>query len=248
MVRGFSGAEKLAYSEQVREYVRDHGSRTFHSFVGCPPVIFFRIGQVLQAGKAFRGGNMSLEDFQEILQCAENFFRGWDPEQATYPTAELEWVHLAEAFRHACLLRTLRFPDTFAVPCTDPAIQESVTGILDVCAKIPRDSVFYKRLLLPLFLASADTSSPHQMHYAGWCVNEIKHATGFQHPALTDILTRVWEQRQNNGYGWVNVPWMEFVSSPCILIFLHQLTSLDMPGDTQIATRVSLLLSCRYRC
>lgn len=212
MVRGFSGAEKLTYSEEVREFVRDYGSRAFHSFVGCPPVVFFRIGQVLQSAKACLSGDLPLQDFQQVLQDAENFLRGWDPEQATYPTAEPEWVHLAEAFRHACLLRILRFPDTFAVPCSDPGIKESVSAILDVCAKIPRDSVFYKRLLLPLFLAGADTISPHQMHYAGWCVNEIKHATGFQHPAMTNVLTRVWEQRQSPACKWVNVPWMEFVS------------------------------------
>ncbi|SPO06752.1 uncharacterized protein DNG_09446 [Cephalotrichum gorgonifer] len=213
LLRGFSGAEKLTYPEEVREFVRDHGSRAFHSFIGCPPVIFSRIGQVLQAGKGFLAGTLSLTDFQQILRSAENFFRGWDPEQATYPTEDPEWGQLAEAFRHACLLRILRFPDAFAVSCNDPTIQTSVSAILDVCAKMPRDSVFYKRLLFPVFLAGADTSSPHQMHYAGWCVNEIKHSTKFQHPAMTDMLTRVWEQRQNSGSGMMNVPWMEFTCS-----------------------------------
>lgn len=211
MVRGFSGAEKLAYSDDVREYVRDHGSRSLHSLIGCPPVIFFRIGQVLQAGKSFLAGTLDQLEFKKVLGNAENFLRGWDPEQATYPSQHPEWVQLADAFRHSCLLRVLRFPDAFSTPCTDPTIAASVSAILDVCATIPRDSVFFKRLLFPLFLAGADTSSPNQMHYASLCVDDIKHSTGFQHPAMTDMLTRVWKERRANSRGWTNVPWMEFV-------------------------------------
>lgn len=216
MMRGFSGAEKLAYSEDVRECVRDHGSRTIHTLVGCPPVIFHRIGQVLEAGKSYLGGDLPLEQFRELLTKAEKFFLRWDPDQAIYPTGHQEWKHLAEAYRHACLLRVLRFPDPFAISCDDPRIKDSVTAILDVCVAIPRDTVFYKRLLFPLFLAGADTSSPHQMHYASWCVGEIKHSTGFQHPALTDVLTKVWEERRTNPNGLSNVPWMEFV---CLATF-----------------------------
>ncbi|KAM5376348.1 hypothetical protein ACJZ2D_005570 [Fusarium nematophilum] len=213
MLRGFSGAEKLAYSEEVRKCVRDHGSLSLHTLVGCPPVIFYRIGQVLEAGKAFLEGTLSLDHFQAVLDEAERFFRGWDPEQAVYPTGHQEWRQLAEAYRHACLLRVMRFPDAFAISCEDPRIKASVAAILDVCAAIPRDTVFYKRLLFPLFLAGADTASPHQMHYASWCVGEIKHATGFQHPAMTELLTKVWEERRTNPNGWSNVPWMEFTCS-----------------------------------
>ncbi|KAK7419469.1 hypothetical protein QQZ08_010839 [Neonectria magnoliae] len=212
MLRGFSGAEKLAYSDEVRKCVRDHGSLSLHTLVGCPPVIFHRIGQVLQAGKMYLKGSLQLDQFRLVLDDAERFLRGWDPNQAVYPTGHPEWKHLAEAYRHACLLRVLRFPDPFALSCEDDRIKASVTAILDVCAAVPRDSVFYKRLLFPLFLAGADTSSLHQTHYASWCVGEIKHATGFQHPAMTEMLTKVWEERQANRNGWSNVPWMEFVS------------------------------------
>ncbi|RSL49336.1 hypothetical protein CEP51_015505 [Fusarium floridanum] len=213
MLRGFSGAEKLSYSEDVRRCVRDHGSLSLHTLVGCPPVIFHRIGQVLEAGKAFRAGDLPIDQFQALLDEAEKFFRGWDPDQAVYPTGHQEWKHLAEAYRHSCLLRVLRFPDPFAMSCEDSRIKASVAAIFDVCAAMPRDTVFYKRLLFPLFLAGADTSSPHQMHYASWCVGEIKHATGFQHPAMTEMLTKVWEERRTNPHGWSNVPWMEFTCS-----------------------------------
>ncbi|KAF4971123.1 hypothetical protein FSARC_1956 [Fusarium sarcochroum] len=211
MLRGFSGAEKLTYRESVRECVRDHGSLSLHTLVGCPPIIFYKIGQVLEAGKSFRAGDLSLEVFQQLLDGAEQFFRGWDSDQAVYPTRHQEWRHLAEAYRHACLLRVMRFPDAFTVSCNDPRIKASVAAVLDICAVMPRDSVFYKRLLFPLFLAGADTCSPHQMHYASWCISEIKHATGFQHPAMTEVLTKVWEERRTNPHGWSNVPWMEFI-------------------------------------
>ncbi|KAF5625606.1 galactoside o-acetyltransferase [Fusarium sp. NRRL 52700] len=83
MIRGFSGAEKLSYSSEVRECVRDHGSLSLHTLVGCPPVIFFKIGQVLEAGKAYLAGDLPIEQFEQLLDGAEKFFRGWDPDQAT---------------------------------------------------------------------------------------------------------------------------------------------------------------------
>ncbi|UZP45268.1 hypothetical protein NXS19_013080 [Fusarium pseudograminearum] len=213
MLRGFSGAEKLSYPEDVRECVRDHGSLSLHTLVGCPPVIFFKIGQVLEAGKSYRAGDLSLEPFKKLLDSTERFLRGWDPEQAVYPTAHQEWRQLAEAYRHACLLRIMRFPDPFAIPCDDPRIKASVTTILDICATMPYDSVFYKRLLFPLFLAGADTCSPHQMHYASLCIDSIKRSTGFQHLAMTDVLAKVWDERRTNLHGWPNVPWMEYTCS-----------------------------------
>ncbi|CEI39904.1 hypothetical protein FVEN_g2177 [Fusarium venenatum] len=213
MLRGFSGAEKLSYSEDVRECVRDHGSLSLHTLVGCPPVIFFKIGQVLEGGKSYLAGDLTLQQFEKLLDSAEKFLRGWDPEQAVYPTAHREWRQLAEAYRHACLLRIMRFPDTFAVSCDDSRIKESVTTILDICAVMPSDSVFYKRLLFPLFLAGADTCSPHQMHYASLCIDNIKRSTGFQHPAMMEVLSKVWEGRRTNPHGWSNVPWMEYTCS-----------------------------------
>ncbi|PCD29819.1 hypothetical protein FGRA07_10823 [Fusarium graminearum] len=210
MLRGFSGAEKLSYPEDVRECVRDHGSLSLHTLVGCPPVIFSKIGQALEGGKSYRAGDLPLEKFEKLLDSAEKFLRGWDPEQAVYPTAHQEWRQLAEAYRHACLLRILRFPDPFAVSCDDSRIKASVTAILDICATMPSNSVFYKRLLFPLFLAGADNCSPHQTHYISLCIDNIKSSTGFQHLAMTEVLAKVWEARRTNPHGWSNVPWMEY--------------------------------------
>lgn len=213
-MRGFSGAEKLAYSIEVHEYVRDHGNRIFHSFIGCPPSLFFHISQVLHAGKIYRAKQLSVDAFQVVLDKAANFFFFWDPEQETYPTAAPEWALLAEAFRHACILRVLRFPDPFATACTDPAVQTSAAAILDICARMSRNgsSVYFKRLLFPLFLAGAETASPHQVHYVNMCIDEIKLATGFQYPAMTEMLEQVWDERRKSDNDKANVPWMEFVS------------------------------------
>ncbi|RGP78952.1 hypothetical protein FLONG3_2857 [Fusarium longipes] len=213
VLRGFSGAEKLSYLEDVRECVRDHGSLSLQTLVGCPSAIFIKIGQVLESGKSYVAGNLPLETFQKLLDNAEMFLRDWVSGQAVYPTAHSEWRQLAEAYRHACLLRIVRFPDPFAISCDDPRIKTSVVAILDICASMPPDSVFYKRLLFPLFLAGADTCSTHQMHYSSLCMNGIKRSTGFQHPAMTEVLAKVWEGRRTNAHGWSNVPWMEFTCS-----------------------------------
>ena len=236
MLRGFSGAEKLAYSEDVRQCVRDYGSHDFQLLVGCPPIIFHRIGQVLEAGKAFLAGDLVLDEFQAQLDDAEEFFHSWDASSAIYPTEHKEWIQLAEAYRHTCILRILRFPDAFAISCDDPRIKAPASAILDICASIPRDSVFYKHLLFPLFLAGVDTSSPHQIHYASWCIGEIKHATGFQHPAMTDLLTSVWDERRTNSFGWANVPWMEFVShlKPSLAFLRRQLDVDDLQTCSEL--------------
>ncbi|CAH0024630.1 unnamed protein product [Clonostachys rhizophaga] len=213
MLRGFSGAEKLSYSQDIRRCVRDHGSLSLHTLVGCPASLFYAIGQVLAAGKASLAGELSFEKFKQVLDDAERFFRSWDPEQVIYPTGHAEWKHLAEAYRHACLLRIMRFPDPYLLSCNDPRIKESVAAILDVCSLVPRDSVFFKRLLFPIFLAGANTSSPHQIHYAKWCISGIKTATGFQHPALTKVLASVWNERKANPFSLIDVCWMDFTCS-----------------------------------
>lgn len=247
MLQGFCGAERLSYSEDVRECVRDHGSLSLHTLVGCPPVIFFKISQVLEAGKAYITGDLPLEKFEKLLDGTERFLRGWDPEQAVYPTAHREWRQLAEAYRHACLLRIMRFPDTFAIQCDDSRIKTSVAAILDICAAMPRDSVFYKRLIFPLFLAGADTSSPHQMHYVSLCIDDIKKSTGFRHTAMTEVLSKVWEERRTNSHSQSNVPWMEFVSPPNYFMVIITNTNqfADLFRVFAIATCLLILLTGR---
>lgn len=180
--------------------------------IGCPPDIFHCIGQVLEAAKSHLAGSCSATDVKGVLDSAETFLRSWDPGTAVYPTNDKAWGLLATAFRHACLLRIMRWPDTFSIPCDDDRIKASVSAILDACAAVPKTSPCHKRLLFPLFLAAADTSSPHQKHYVEMAIGQIKESTGFPHHAMTELLERVWEEREANTQGWINVPWMEFVS------------------------------------
>ncbi|KKY22017.1 putative galactoside o-acetyltransferase [Diplodia seriata] len=210
-LRGFSGAEKIAYSDSVRRCILDAHDGSLETLVGCPSEIFFEIGKVLTAGKEHFNGTLAMEDFQPILDASEAYLRSWSPELASFPTPDPEWRLLADAYRHASILRVLRFPEPLkSCPPEEPVIKESVAAILDVAARIPMDSPFYKRLLFPLFLAGAETTSPHQYHYVQLCISEIKRSTGFQHQAMTDLLKKVWEVRPKNPEGWRNVSWTEW--------------------------------------
>lgn len=213
MLRGFSGAEKLKYPPEVRSCVRDHWSFGLYMMIGIPPDLFHCIGTVLEAARLHLAGDLALDDFQAQLNEAEVFLRAWDPEAVVYPTNDAEWKLLATAFRHACLLRVMRWPDTFATSCDEPKIQESVAGILDACASMTKDHPCHKRLLFPLFMAGADTNSPHQKHYVELAIEQIKACTGFPHPEMTKLLKTVWDERRTNPRGLINCPWMDFTCS-----------------------------------
>lgn len=197
----------------MRKCVIENGRVSLHTLVGCPPSIFQRIGTVLEGAKSWLAGSMANTEFHSMLRDADTFLRELDLDDAEYPTQHPEWRQLAEAYRHACLLRVMRWPDTFAVPCEDARIKASVGAILDARANIAASSPFSKRMLFPLFLAAADTTVPHQLHYAAISINEIRRSTGFEHPAMKTVLEHVWEERKSKTRGWRNVPWMEFVSS-----------------------------------
>ncbi|OJD37539.1 phytanoyl-dioxygenase family protein [Diplodia corticola] len=218
-LRGFSGPEKMAYSDEVRRCILDARGGSLETLVGCPAEIFFEIGKVLTVGKEHVNGTVSMEDFRPVLDASEAYLRSWDPDRASFPTPAPEWKLLADAYRHASILRVLRFPEPLAsYPADEPVIRESVAAILDVAAKMAMDSPFYKRLLFPLFLAGAETSSPHQYHYVQLCIGEIKKATGFQHQAMTDLLKKVWEVRQESPQRRRNVSWTEWTCSSALKV------------------------------
>ncbi|OGM46144.1 hypothetical protein ABOM_004899 [Aspergillus bombycis] len=213
VLRGFSGAEKLAYSDDVRRCIVEAEHFNLEILVGCPVELFYEIGCVLTAGKQYLDGKLSRDDFQDLLNDAEQFFRAWDPDSAAFPGEDPEWIQLAEAYRHVCIIRVLRFPNTWAVPCEDRRIQSSVRAILDASAGISAGSTWFKRLLFPLFIAGAETSIPHQKRYVEFCMREIKRSTGFPHPAMNELLSRVWGERQRQADKSGNIPWMEFTCS-----------------------------------
>ncbi|KAE8152346.1 fungal-specific transcription factor domain-containing protein [Aspergillus avenaceus] len=213
VLRGFSGAEKLSYHQTVREQVFRAEYFNLETLVGCPVDFFYSIGTVLETAKNHMNGIVSLDDFQTVLSNAKRFFQSWNADDSVYPSNDPMWKVLAEAYRHVCIIRILRFPDTCAIPCSAVEIQTSVAAILDVAAEIPTDSPWFKRLVFPPFMAGTETAVPHQRGYVDLCMNEIKRTTGFQHLAIRDILTKVWDARRGQLNMAVNVPWMEFTCS-----------------------------------
>jgi len=228
ILRGFTGAEKLAFSPDVRQYILEAEDFSLETIVGCPAELFHAIGIVLDAGRRYLAKELDQGAFEDILGAVETQLRQCDLNQDIYPTSDPEWRLLAEAYRHACILRVLRFPDAFATPCTDPRIQESVHCIFEACAQIPWSSPLYRRLLFPIFMAAADTTSLHQQHYARLCIEEIQRTTRFTQPAVMDILNMVWQERAaqiQSPNGLANVPWMEYVRSHQQPLFsVHLLT------------------------
>ena len=70
-----------------------------------------------------------------------------------------------------------------------------------------------KRLLFPVFVAGAETESPHQQQYALMCLENIKEMTGSSYRrSVFPVLNQTWEDRQKSD-STRNVPWFEYVSS-----------------------------------
>ncbi|KAL5416218.1 hypothetical protein PMIN06_002146 [Paraphaeosphaeria minitans] len=212
LLRGFSGAEKLAFPQGVRRFVADSAESTINSLVGCPAEVFLAVGDTLALGKNYLAQELEERDFQTSLDSILLQLQNWDPLAGHYSNTDPEWTHLAEAYRHMAILRVLRFPDPFATPCSDSRIRASVDAILDATTLISRRSPYFKRLLFPLFVAGAETASPHQQQYVVMCVENIKNMTGVTYHSVTELLEKTWKDRRASD-GSRNVPWHEYTCS-----------------------------------
>ena len=210
-MRGMSGAEKLAFPPAVRQHVSEANGFDLEMLTGCPKSIFEILGQVLFYDKSWLAGDITIDEFKLKLDQARRTLEGWNALQQTYPNSSSEWLLIADAYRHAALLRVLRFPDPFEVPCTDEAIRRSVNRILDISAQVSWKSTYYRLLLYPMFIAGTDAEFSHQHHYVQVCLEKITRSTGFLQPAILQLLEAVWNQRAESD-GIQNVPWVEFVS------------------------------------
>ena len=183
------------------------------SVVGCPKPIFLSIAIAMKKAKEFKLERASRSSLSETLDNCEGQLRSWNAGSHTYPSENPGWPHLAEAFRHACILRVRRWHNTWGT-ANDSKIQASVSAILNACSAITSTSPLLKRLLLPLFMAGADSLSSHQRHYILIRINEIRNETAFKNPAVMGLLEKVWIARgQQDDNDQTNIPWMEFVSS-----------------------------------
>ncbi|RAL07880.1 uncharacterized protein BO97DRAFT_428920 [Aspergillus homomorphus CBS 101889] len=201
LLRGFSGAEKLAYDEDVHRCVLQFDHFNLESMFGCPVDLFYRISRILSSAKHYLAGALSFYNFEQTLAEAERFFRTWvakdsietdpapSPSTSLFPPSTLtdEWKALAEAYRHACIIRVLRFPDTRLIPCEDPTIEASVVGILDAAASIATESPLVQAVAVPA------------LHCRRRNVRAASAA--------------VWEEIAQQVDESKNVPWMEYTCS-----------------------------------
>ena len=228
LLRGFSGAEKLAFPKNVRQYVATTASSTLTSLVGCPVEVFTAISDTLALGKKYRAGHLDHEEFQTSVDETLHRLHEWDPAAGLYPNEDPEWTHLAEAYRHMAIQRVSRFPDSFKIPCTHHRIRVSVEAILDASTRVPRRSQYFKRLLFPLFMAAAETESPQQQQYVVMCVEHISEMSGIIYHSITELLEKTWEDRRNSD-GLRNVPWQEYVRISIHLLYITLIRNRHAP-------------------
>lgn len=138
----------------------------------------------------------------------------WRFTNDTYPNDDPHWRAVAEAFRHACILHTLRLLDV-SQPAETPVIQKSVTAILDAVAEIPPDYYLLELLVMPLFMAGTDALSPYSRHYVLLRLDHITARAGFANQLPYKLLHKVWDARANQlKKDHSNIPWMSFVRYP----------------------------------
>ena len=214
LLRGMSGAEKLAFPPAVRDDVSEANGFELELLTGCPKSVFKILGHVFTYGKSWLAGETTTEEFDTVLDYSRHALTQWNASQETYPNSHPDWLLLADAYRHTALLRIWRLPDAFLLPCTDKNVRLSVQRILDISAQLTWDSPYYKCMLFPMFIAGADAEFAYQQHYVQLCLERITRATGFHQPALLQLLKDVWHQRAQSD-GTQNVPWMEYVSQAC---------------------------------
>jgi hypothetical protein len=211
LLRGLSGAEKLAFPPSVRNHVSESNTFELEAFTGCPKSIFELLGRVLTNGKSWLASESTTESFKAALDRAEATLRRWDPSHEIYPSVDPAWPLLADAYRHMALLRIVRFPDGFRLLDDKRIVMPSVRQILDSSAQLTWSSAFYKRMLVPLFFAGAESTTQYEIHYIQVSLEQMTPKTGFKQPALLQLLQRVWQERATSD-GSRNVPWTEYVS------------------------------------
>jgi len=179
---------------------------------GCPREIFLVIGRVLDKAKEYKNGWTTDGDFRSTLLLANRDLYSWNPRDKTYPSADPRWLKVAVAFQFACILHVHRLLDPLR-PARSPEIQEAVAKILDSTADIPVDCSLIELIILPLFMAGADSLSPHSQYYVLGRYREIERRSEMRNPVPTDLLKQLWAARSAQAPGHEeNISWRDFVS------------------------------------
>ncbi|KAI9929313.1 hypothetical protein ASPWEDRAFT_173034 [Aspergillus wentii DTO 134E9] len=216
IIRGFAGPERLCFSPELRETIVSLTDMKFERVNGCPKEIFLIIGRALDHAKAHAAGEIETEQYKQVLYTARRDLLSWNQNSCIYPDEDPRWRSVADAFRHACILRISRLLDV-SQPAEALEIQNSVTAILDAVANIEKDHPLIHLVILPLFMAGADSLSPHSRHYTILRIDEVKVASEFCNPVPKDLLKNVWDARASQSKGdHSNIPWMLFTHNPAL--------------------------------
>jgi hypothetical protein len=190
------------------------GGHRFELVNGCPREIFLIIGAVLDKAKEYKMGWTSDEDFRSTLMSAKFELHAWDPKDKTYPSSDPRWISVAIAFQYACILHVHRLLDP-SQPASSPEIQAAVVKTLDATAEIPSECSLIELLILPLFMAGADSLSRHSQYYVLSRFREIERRSEMRNPVPADLLKQVWAAREaeTSAAGHEgNISWRDFVS------------------------------------
>ncbi|KAA8650960.1 uncharacterized protein ATNIH1004_003651 [Aspergillus tanneri] len=217
IVRAFAGAERLCFSQDIREMVACASDLKFELVNGCPRDVFLIIGGVMEKAKEYALGWLTWDEYQIALLLAKHKLYSWDRKGASYPNSDSRWMAAAEAFQFSCILRIYRLLDPLK-SANSPEIQDCVTRILDATAQIPKDCSILELLILPLFMAGTDSLSTHSQYYILARLNEIERRSEFRNPVPRDLLKKVWDARVAlTSEEDRNVSWTEFVMFSIVL-------------------------------
>lgn len=216
IIRSFAHPERLCFPKDVRATILSLSDEKLEMVNGCPRDVMALMGDALDRAKAFAAWEVGREEHGDAVRAIIRKLYSWNSSRCTYPSDDPRWVSVAEAFRHACLLRCLRLLDVMQ-PAEDAEIQESVTAILDATSEIPGDCGLLELMVLPLFMAGADCLGRHSRHYIMLRLAEIKGRSEMGNRVPEDLLSTVWEARsQKPKHDRKNVPWMSFTHNPAI--------------------------------
>ncbi|GAB1193863.1 hypothetical protein APSETT444_003098 [Aspergillus pseudonomiae] len=190
IIRAFAGPERLCFSQDIRELVACASENTFEMVNGCPREVFLIIGGILEKSKEHTLGWLTWDEYQIAMLVAKHKLYSWDSKEKIYPSSDPRWLAVAEAFRFACILRILRLLDDLR-PAKSPDIQDCVARILDATATIPSDCPLVELLILPLFMAGADSLAPHSQYYILSRFKEIEKRSEVRNPVPRDLLEKV---------------------------------------------------------
>ncbi|UKZ84045.1 hypothetical protein TrVFT333_011861 [Trichoderma virens FT-333] len=208
IIRAFAHPERLCFPTDVREFIIALSDNKLEMVNGCPREIMLLMGEALDRAKAYAEWKIGHMEYSQAIRAIIRKLYSWNSSRVAYPTNDPLWLNVAETFRHACILRSLRLLDD-TQPAEDPEIQESVTAILDAASVIPGDNALIELLIMPLFMAGADSLSPHSRHYVLLRFVEIKARGEMSIQSPRDLLHRVWEARSKRPeHDRTNVPWM----------------------------------------